>query len=214
MKSKLMLVVLSLAVGVQGCGGSASAPGTSSSSGRHNSYSVADVVNLPTCDDSHQSELWYVESTSSFQVCKSSGWTDVSLTGLKISSNKLMSSYAPNLCTQYSPIESCHFRGGQVVRFNDGTVMFSGGFEFYAYDSSSHDSDSNSATATMIVPANSIGGAVELSQLVARGNGYKRLYMVYVRSSDSFGLWYDTNGNSQVDSGDTLIATLTESVFP
>lgn len=138
----------------------------------------------------------------------STGLPDISAvtnSGITISSNKLINSYTTDMCTQYTG-ESCIFVGGQVVRFSDGTVLATGAWRYLFTVSGDTDTDDN--TVTVIVPSTTTAAYQRLSIYVASGSGYKSIYLVYIRSSDSFQLAIDSDADGVPD---TTVTTLTES---
>lgn len=127
--------------------------------------------------------------------------------GVSIQSNQLIQGdLITDLCTQYT--DGCWFRGGQLVKFTDGSVLFTGALE-YLWVSAAGDTDSNTLAVTGIIPP-SINVAWEfLSDMVARGAGYARLWMVYQRSPETLALVHDTNKNLVCEGTDEVVKTLT-----
>ena len=126
-------------------------------------------------------------------------------TGTAVVSNRIVSSVATNLCTQYTG-EGCYFGGGQIVKFSDDSVLILGIWLFGYNVSGDTDTDQNSITA--FFPSTVSASYMRVSTFVARGAGYKNLYLVYQRSPELLPLVHDTNGSATVDAGDTTLATL------
>ncbi len=53
------------------------------------------------------------------------------------------------------------------------------------------DIDTDTNTASLIIPSTSTGAYIRLNQFVARGGGYKNLYLVYEKSPEAVGLMVD-----------------------
>lgn len=129
------------------------------------------------------------------------------LNNLSIESNKLLSEYTTDMCTEIAG-QGCYFTGGQRVKYSDGTVYISGVWQTIYVSGGDTDMDQN--TVSVIIPPNMTTGDVALSDFVARGTGFKRVFLHYSRSTDSVSLVFDTNGSNVVDSGDEAIAVLTQ----
>lgn len=133
--------------------------------------------------------------------------------GITVSSNKIISNPATDFCTEFAG-EACYFRGGQRVTYSDGSVLITGGWAFL-YSSGGGDTDTNEVAVTMWVPSTLSTSSQILSTFVARGAGYKNVFLVYNRSTDTVSLWHDTNGSGSYGSAsDTLLYTATLSDWP
>lgn len=127
-----------------------------------------------------------------------------------IISNKLINPHSTNMCTQYVG-EFCMFGGGQIVRYNDDSVLLTGNWLF-EYSNGTGDTDTDQNTASILfLPTLSDIGYIRISAFVARGTGYKNMYLVYSKLTGEASLVYDTNGNATIDAGDTKITLLTVS---
>jgi len=127
-----------------------------------------------------------------------------------IASNKRINAYTTNMCTQFAG-DNCAFLGGQLLKFSDGSVQITGGWGFQYTSGGGTDTDTDQNTVTLTFPASTTSGYLTLSQFVARGSGYKAIYLVWDRSSDGLILVHDTNGNATPDGSDTVITTLSTS---
>lgn len=82
-----MKTILTLALSLILCacggggGGGSPAPITSPGSSLWPSFSVSSASELPTCSGDIVGRLYYVEASSNFQACKSTGWTVINVTG-------------------------------------------------------------------------------------------------------------------------------------
>lgn len=124
---------------------------------------------------------------------------------LSVTSNQLISSYVTDMCTEFAN-EVCYFDGGQVVKYSDGSIVLMGTYVF-AY-SVAGDSDTDQNTATIVIPSSQSGAYVRLSRFVARGGGYKPLYLVYQKSPETVGLKLDTDSDGVLEASDETITTL------
>jgi hypothetical protein len=211
MKLYLVIAMAGLSTLI-GCGGSSDDATTTQGNG--NVFYIQSESELPTCDSSRLSQLWYVAETTTFKSCGASGWSTVSV-GNSIVSNRLLPSIATNLCTTYAATDTCVFRGGQIIEFSDGSVTIMGVFQFFSFDGSVDTNlDFNSVTATY--PASVDAGYLLLAPLVARpgSSGFKNLYLVWDRAETDLFLIHDTNGNEIPDVSDTLVETVTPTDWP
>ncbi len=81
LKTGIFLVILMLTAGCNSGGGSSSSSPAPVVATPWSSFSVVTQADLPTCSGDIVGRLYYVESASNFQVCKSTGWTTVSIQG-------------------------------------------------------------------------------------------------------------------------------------
>lgn len=201
----------SILLGCGGGGGGAAIGGGDTGDGTEvpwPSYNVATSADLPTCPGTNiTGRIYYVEADENFQACKSTGWTVIN-TGTYITSNKGISAPGVDYCTEFAG-EVCGFDGGQIVKYSDGTVIVIGQFTFTYQNGGDTDLDTISK-AIFIAPSSSVGSNT-LSLYVARGTGYKKLWLVYTRSTDTLTLVHDTSGDGVMGAGDTTLATLTAS---
>ena len=102
--------------------------------------------------------------------------------------------------------EFCAFRGGQRIKYSDGSVLVLGGFVF-SY-SVTGDTDINEHSITALFPPTTSTSFQLLSGFVARGSGYRGLYLTWNRDPEELKLVYDSNNNLTADASDTVIATL------
>jgi hypothetical protein len=139
-----------------------------------------------------------------FAAC---GKSETAATGITVSSNKSISAYAVDMCTQYTG-EFCSFIGGQKVTYSDGSILLTGQWSF-GYDNGG-DTDTNENTVSIWVPSSSSSMCQVLSAYVARGSGYKKIYLCYQRSNDELSIYHDSDGNGTPSASlDTKITTLT-----
>lgn len=179
---------------------------------------VATAADLPTCDPTRKGALTYVKSEGQFYTCDANLWSVVTIktekgekgeagaagaagspgaSGLAIAKYQTMEPGGVNFCTEFSLIERCYFNGGQVLRFSDGTVLITGGwtYDFFYSGTTASDSDTDFAAFTFIASAKSTGSWQRLHHRVARGHGYKSVFLVFDRAADSFTLVHDTNND-------------------
>ena len=176
----------------------------------YGTYAVTSAADLPACDSTTMGRLYYLETEASFKVCKVSGWATITV-GQTIISNKVINPYTTNMCTQFTG-DFCVFNGGQIVKYSDGSVLILGAWS-YAFEIAG-DTDIDQQTISYLVPPTQVTGSYSrLSGFVARGSGYKAMYLVYTRSGDALSLVHDTNGSSTVDTGDTTITTLSTTTW-
>lgn len=195
-------------------GGDSSNPTASSPSSPWSAYSVVAQSDLPTCSGDIVGRLYYIESTSSFQVCKSTGWTAINVkgndgsSGLSVVVNKQFSSTATDYCTQNTG-ENCFFNGGQVVKLSDGSHFITINWSYYY--SITGDTDTLKVSKSYWYPA-SYTGPYFFIDSAARGTGYKAVYFGYDTATATGYVYFDTNGNNSLDVGtDELLYTATTS---
>ena len=84
-RTALLIVLLMFITPLTGCfGNEGNGGGSGGLSETLDEWMVhyAQTVNdLPTCDSTSHGRLYYVENNSEFQVCKTSGWTVINITG-------------------------------------------------------------------------------------------------------------------------------------
>jgi len=195
------------------CGGGGSSGTDGAVTSNHNSFAVADVSSLPTCETSIVNQLWFVESVKSFYSCKSSGWALLDTGTLRVSSTKSIDPVSTNLCTEFSANEACRFIGGQIVRYSDGSRLLMSGFRynFYAdYGDGDTDGDTDLISISIFVPADQDYAYTILSPIVARGAGHKSLWLVYDRESDRAYIVYDSDDDDVIEETDEILITTTE----
>ncbi|MBX9768699.1 MAG: hypothetical protein K2X47_15605 [Bdellovibrionales bacterium] len=129
--------------------------------------------------------------------------------GVYVTSNQLINAYNTDLCTQYAN-EICSFAGGQVVKFSDNTIMILGAYRYFFYNGTT-DTDSDTTSITAMVPPTQANFYMKLSTMVARGSGYKSLFLTFARSGSVLKLIADTDGDEIPESSDEQLATLTVS---
>ncbi len=190
----------------------------------HNSFSVMAETDLPICIGEIIGRLYYIESTTVFKVCKSTyGWTTIAINGtdgtdgtdgtngtpgITISSVKSISaSTATDYCTEITG-ESCYFKGGQVTTLSDGSFVIQFLWKFTYYIAG--DSDAETVSSTLFLPSSYSGAAIPMHPLVARGTGYKTVYLVYSKTTPNAAIWVDANGDGTIAAGtDELLYTAT-----
>lgn len=134
----------------------------------------------------------------------------VTAEGLTISSNKLLSPYNTDFCTQYTG-ESCYFRGGQKVIFSDNSVLITAAWGFvYSAGGGDMDTDTNEHSLSIFIPPTTAASYQILSTFVARGAGYKTGFLYYDRATDTVSVVHDTDSSTTVSAGDTLLHTITQ----
>lgn len=171
---------------------------------------------LPPCIPEKKGALAYVKSEEKFYVCTGE-WGVVAIKTEQDTSPKnptlitkfqKMQRIRTNFCTQFSSIENCGFEGGQVISFADGNMLATATWDFFSYASISGDSDTDLATQTLFIPKDQPVIAVKLHTMVARGDGYKDVYLVYRRESNRFLILYDNNDSGEVDATDLVLAEI------
>jgi hypothetical protein len=113
---KLILIILSIitTIACNQSGGGGSGDGAPSSPMPWNTFSIATASDLPTCAGDIIGRLYYIEATSLFQVCKTTGWANINIkgadgtNGISVSSSKTISASNSDYCTQITG-ESCYF---------------------------------------------------------------------------------------------------------
>jgi hypothetical protein len=73
----------------------------------------------------------------------------------------------------------------------------------------SGDTDTDQSAITMLVPPTTQSAWSKMTSFVARGTGFKGLYLVYTHSGGVLQLVHDTDGDGAPDAGDELLTTLT-----
>ena len=91
-------------------------------------YSVASSDGLPDCDESTKGRLYYVESESSFYICKSNGWMFIDLTGESGATgtpgqNGSSTSIAKNMAPLVSVSKAQGIGGTPVYSSTDGSFI-------------------------------------------------------------------------------------------
>lgn len=213
--------VMSLGIGLVSCGSSSQSPvaaGGANNGGSNtsqNNYSM--VVNtesdLPPCSASNKKQLIYVTSSQSFKTCEDSGWTAIEIGGLKVLSNSILSPLQENFCTYYSSFNTCLFRGGQLVKYSDGSVLLTGGYTNSLVTEATATSDAEydqfNTTISFLIPASADYGFQLLDEKVARGTpGFRNLYLVYSKTTDKVALVYDTNNNQKPEATDEVLSLI------
>jgi hypothetical protein len=215
---------------VASCGTSSSggggAPAPAESKNTNYTMVVDTIADLPACGATNPKQLVYVTSESTFKSCESGTWTAISIAGkdgaagapgadgLSITSNQILSPYNTNICTMYSSLESCYFNGGQIVKYSDGTVLITGSYSYDLFVSSASNGgyaeyDRLANSITMLVPPTVTAGFQRLDWWVSRGTvAFKRLFLVYDRTTDGVSIIFDTNGSGTVNTGDETVHTV------
>jgi hypothetical protein len=190
----------------------------------YGSLLVEGSKDLPSCNAEKNGSLAYVKSEEKFYVC-SGEWTTISIKGEKgdpgvagsdasgIIKTQIINLDQTNYCNEFYTIERCGFLGGQLVRFADGNILVSVSWQYFAYSSISKDSDFDIATKTFVIPKDANIMYAMLHSMVARGDGYKGVFLIYYRDSDSFILLYDDNESGAPDRSDVLLNTVRVSEF-
>ncbi|MEI6832486.1 MAG: hypothetical protein WCL28_00725 [bacterium] len=197
-------------------GGLSGAPADNGAAGggsgqTHYTMSVNAEGDLPACSSSNKKQLIYVTSNQSFKSCEERGWTTIEIGGLRVLSNSLLSPHQGNLCTFYSTFNTCQFRGGQLVKYSDGSVLLTGLYTNKLVHEGSISSDPEydqfNTTISFLIPASADYGYQILDEKVARVTGdFRNLFLVYVKSTDKVGLVFDSNGNELPDTTDEVVA--------
>lgn len=162
------LAILCLA-GCSGSGGG-STPATSNQY-PWNSFSVTTANDLPTCAGDIVGRLYYIESTSLFQVCKSTGWTTINVKG-QDGTNGSNGTNGTNGLT-ISSIKYCKKTSGSIT-FDHNIVTYSTG-DKWVYCAISNALDTFSASVMYLAAQN---GATNESCII-----------VYDLDSASSGWW-------------------------
>lgn len=189
--SALSFTILACSGGGGGSSGGGGGSGGGTTTNGWMSYSVVSASSLPTCDSSTSGRLYYIEDTQSFKVCKDAGWTAIAL-GNSVSSVQTISNTATDYCTQFTG-ENCYFQGGQLIKYADGSFSLIGSWIF-SY-SNAGDTDTDSSTTQALFPSSYTGGYLKLNLIVARGAGYKSVYLYYIKSPEAVKVVLDTNAN-------------------
>jgi hypothetical protein len=110
-------------------------------------------------------------------------------------------------CTEFPTIESCYFNGGQIVRYSDGAVLITGVWTYRAWYNGGADTDSDVDVAafTFVVTADHISSWQRLHPTVARGAGYKSVFLTFDRATDKFRLVYDDNDDGEPSATDPVL---------
>ena len=122
--------------------------------------------------------------------------------GLEVTSNKLLSAHPEDLCDLYNEFSFCYFKGGQIVKYSDGSVQILGSFEFaYIGEDSLGDEwmDTDNHSVTFIVPPEADYSWAYLNSLATAVNEPANLFLVYERAYDRVGLYSDTDENYEFD---------------
>ncbi len=98
-------------------------------------YSVGSSDELPDCDDSTKGRLYYVESESSFYVCKSNGWMFIDLTGESGATgtpgqNGTSASIIKNMAPLVSVSKAQGIAGTAVYSSTNGSFIGYSGYNF------------------------------------------------------------------------------------
>jgi len=80
-KTYLSLCIAFMLSACSGSGGGGGGAQPSSPQSPWNSYFVTTVSDLPSCSGDIVGRLYYIETDNNFQVCKTSGWTTISIRG-------------------------------------------------------------------------------------------------------------------------------------
>jgi len=189
---------------------------------------VATQASLPACDAARQGALAYAKAEAKFFACEGAAWAAVEIKGEKgdpgakgdqgatgtagftVARYQSMDPGGVDFCTQYTSIESCYFNGGQILRFVDGSLLITGGWTYAASYSAGGDTDTDVdfAAFTFIVSATSSGSWQRLHPSVARGAGYRSVFLTFERASNTFKLIHDTNGDAEPSSTDEVLKTV------
>jgi hypothetical protein len=180
----------------------------------YGSMLVETSKDLPACNEDKKGALAYVRSEEKFYVC-SGEWGAVAIkteqetaskNPMLITKIQKMQRIRTNFCTEFSSIDSCYFAGGQVISLADGNMLITATWDYFAYSSISHDSDTDLATQTFLIPKDKPMVSAKLHGMVARGDGYKDVYLVYNRELDRFLIIYDNNDSGDVDGTDLVLS--------
>ena len=174
------------------------------------SYVVSSSADLPGCSGEVVGRLYYIKAEAALKACDSSGWITVN-TGTYMTSNKIIDAYGPDICSSHTNL-GCYFNGGQIVKYSDGSILMLGSMTTIYYTTSGDvDTDSDTSSISVVLPANVTLSYQTLSELVDRGSGFRRLFLMYSRSSDTIALVVDTNNDQTPDSNDEIVGTLSVS---
>ena len=199
--------------GGSGGGGNTPAPSTTP----YNTFSITTAADLPTCEGEIVGRLYYIESTSLFQVCKTTGWTNINVkgadgtngtngtSGLTVTSNKIISSDSTDYCNQYTG-ENCNFKGGQIITYSDGSFILT---YYFRYFYSNNEVDSDDIQRTLFYPVGVTSATPQLYWSVGRAIGFRSVYIQYTVSPESVKIYYDTDNSGTVNTGDELLYTAT-----
>lgn len=211
MKALLNLILVAALSSCSGGSGSSTAPPSfSAPTNSWNTFSVTTPSDLPACAGDIIGRLYFIESTNDFRVCKSTtGWTVVALTtnpGVRITSIKNITSSTTDFCTQNTG-ESCYFLGGQLMFFSDGTYLLSYRFSYLLQITG--DSDGDLVNETLFVPASYATVSKAMHPYVARGAGYRTIYINYIVATNTAQIYLDSNNDGVLGGADELLFTTT-----
>jgi hypothetical protein len=180
----------------------------------YGSMLVESSKDLPACNAEKKGALAYVKSEEKFYVC-SGEWAAVAIKAEQETASKnphfitkiqKLQKLRTNFCTQFSSIESCGFEGGQVISLADGSMLVTATWDYFLYSSISGNSDTDLVMQTILIPKDKPMVAVKLHSMVARGDGYKDVYLIYNREFDRFLILYDNNESGDVDGTDIVLS--------
>lgn len=113
---KLISIILA-SIYIVGCssGGGDSSGGATVAPNPWSTYSVTAASDLPTCSGDIIGRLYYIESTNTFQACKSTGWATINVKGNDGTSGMSISSNVT--CSKTTGGATFYYR---VTKFNTG----------------------------------------------------------------------------------------------
>ena len=211
MKALLNLILVAALASCLGGGGDSTAlPNFPSPTASWNTFSVATPSDLPGCSGDIIGRLYFIESTNDFRVCKSTtGWTVVSLTtnpGITVTSIKNISGSSTDYCTQNTG-EACYFSGGQILILSDGSYLLTYRFSYNL--GITGDTDVDFIAETVFVPASYTVATKAMHPFVARGAGYRTVYITYTKATNSVQVVLDSNNDAIISGADELLFTTT-----
>lgn len=196
MQKYILILILGLALGCAKGGGGTPAPANGTNAWPN--FAVTTSAELPACAGDIIGRMYYIETESTFKVCKTTGWTQINVKGADgtsaptVTSIKEIERTNVDYCTQFSS-DICGFTGGQVVSYSDGSAIVSYSWIYYI------GTDSDRFNESFYLPASWPGFSSSLAGSVARGDGNRVVYISYSKAPQSAFLWLDVNQNQIYD---------------
>jgi hypothetical protein len=138
------------------------------------------------------------------------------VSGLTVSTSKAIQRSGPDiytgasgtsLCPGYPTTDTCSFEGGQLITYSDGTVFLSGSFRMIRQDTYSFYNESS--YSKVFAPGVSSGDIVLTTRLYQVPNNPRILFIHWERSPELVQLIVDSNQSQTVNSGDSVLQSLT-----
>lgn len=117
-----------------------------------------------------------------------------------------ISASSTNYCTYWGN-ESCYFRGGQVIKYSDGSSYIIVDWTYHLVDTGNYDTNDNSIS--FFIPADWSASSLLLSNMVAISSTYKSVFLYYNNDTNTAKLIFDSDNDSIVESTDATLEWLT-----